>query len=131
MHNSKPNASLTHGAGSYYPATRITIQTSSGRYRDSRVLYETIVPESCMLVGESTYWRFHDIENGRDDATREILRIPEITRLVEGMPDLALVVQYGCVYAGTGFIQHLDYVSYDSLSPSRIKELRGEDWEDC
>lgn len=35
MRNSDPNASLTHGAGSYYPATRITIQTSGGRDREA------------------------------------------------------------------------------------------------
>ncbi len=51
MLNNNLNTSLIHGAGSYHPATRIAIQTSGGRYRASRVPYETIVPEPRMLVG--------------------------------------------------------------------------------
>lgn len=46
-------------------------------------------------------------------------------------PGLALVVQYGFVYAGGRFEQLYDYVAYDLLTPSRLRELFDEDWDDC
>ncbi|MEY8564863.1 hypothetical protein AALA48_08975 [Bifidobacterium pseudolongum] len=94
----KPKTSRAHGTGStgsYGPATRITIHPDGGRDKTSEPLYESIIPESCTLVKESVYWRFHDIMNGRDEATKTILSNPKIAALVAERPDLALAVQYG------------------------------------
>ncbi|PKU93191.1 hypothetical protein [Bifidobacterium pseudolongum] len=130
----KPKTSRAHGTGStgsYGPATRITIHPEGGRDKTLEPLYESIIPESCTLVKESVYWRFHDIMNGRDEATKTILSNPKIAALVAERPDLALAVQYGFVYAGGRFEQLYDYVAYDPLTPSRLRELFDEDWDDC
>ena len=130
----KPKTSRAHGTGStgsYYPATRITVQTDGGREKTSEPLYENIIPESCTILNESEYWRFSDIKNGRDDSTKDILRIPEVKELIQTTPDLAIVVQFGFMYAESNFEQLDDNVSFDLLSASRIKELLDEDWEDC
>lgn len=129
----KPKTSRAHGTGStgsYGPATCVTIQPVDDIDK-GEILYKTVIPESCTLPKESFYWHFDDSEDGRDDATRAILQIPEVRKLVGSTPGLVLVVQYGFVYAGGWFERSHDYVAFDPLTPSRLKELFDEDWDDC
>lgn len=134
----KPKTSRAHGTGStgsYYPATRITLQPYEQcciyNVGNTDVPYSEIFPESCDIMEESLYSRYAEIEHGRDSMAKEILHMPEVHDLAIDTPNLALVVQYGHVYGEEGFIPNPGCVSFDPLSASRIKELLDEDWEDC